>query len=225
MGVTLRRSVRSVKKTATAARRGTPEIVGLRRHEPPIGPLWAARIELFLARIRPFSENRQCFQRTRALTRAAGRDLSFSTDRQQLLATVLTPWRVGRGVATGPQRQSGCATHKRGCTYPHCVLLFHKPLISGAELMARSLVGLARVEVQNMAKRKRKAAAKRKPATKRKAKKAVAKKAPAKRKRRKSAKKAVAKKAPAKRKRRKSAKKAVAKKAPAKRKRRKSAKK
>ena len=34
--------------------------------------------------------------------------------------------------------------------------------------MARSLVGLARVEVQNMAKKKRKAAAKRKPATKRK---------------------------------------------------------
>ena len=102
MGVTLRRSVRSVKKTATAARRGTPEIVGLRRHEPPIGPLWAARIELFLARNRPFSENQQCFQRTRALTRAAGRDLSFSTDRRQLLATVLTPWRVGRGVATGP---------------------------------------------------------------------------------------------------------------------------
>jgi hypothetical protein len=91
--------------------------------------------------------------------------------------------------------------------------------------MARPLVGLARVEVQNMAvKKKRKAAAKRKPATKRKAKKAVAKKAPAKRKKRKSAKKAVAKKAPAKRKRRK-AKKAVAKKAPAKRKRRKSAKK
>ena len=84
---------------------------------------------------------------------------------------------------------------------------FQQAPVFGVELMADPPVGSTRVEVQNMAKRKRrKAAAKRKPATKRRAKKAVAKKAPAKRRRRKS-KKAVAKKAPAKRKRRKSAKK------------------